>query len=323
MMAVNSGGPADGDAGRPGAETPQRRATTHIARRVLGLRPGDRLPNIYELRTEIGVGTGTVQSALRELQTREAVTLKPRQRHGTIVVGRRVDVLWRSAELGSLVVILPLPNSWEFQGLASGLRAELDHLGVPSTLMYAHGSEQRATAVRESHGHVAVMSLAAGLFWQDRAGDIGVGLELPPATYYAADSVLVMASLARRDLPERPRVGIDRLSVDHTRLTEAEFPDADHVEVSYAQLPVALRRGAIDAAVWHRTALGLSLNDQGLRTWPLARPEALAVSDGLSAATLVVRGDDAASGGVLAELDIDRILAVQRSVVHGELLPLY
>jgi hypothetical protein len=192
--------------------------------------------------------------------------------------------------------------------------------------MYAHGLKQRIQAVGEHHGHVAVTSAAAVRAELEAAGDLRIAAQLPIGTYYATDSVVVMARTPHAELPppERLRVGIDRLSADHTWLTEAEFPSATYLNVSYAQLPTALRQGTVDAAVWHRTALGLSLDDQALITWDLTpapgpadhrravrrrahHPRRRRVGPG--------RGGRARPG--------PPALAVQRDVVLGEVLPLY
>jgi hypothetical protein len=209
-------------------------------------------------------------------------------------------------------------------GAASGLRAELDRLAIPSVQLYAHGSKQRIQAVREHHGHVAVTSAAARAEL-DTADDLRVAAQLPAGSYYATDSVLVMSRTPLEELPapERLRVGIDRLSADHTWLTEAEFPAATYVDVSYAQLPTALRQGTVDAAVWHRTALGLSLDDQALITWDLTEPRARQITDELAAGALTIREDDGPAQGVVDELDRTRLLNIQRGVVLGEVLPPY
>ena len=87
-----------------------------------------------------------------------------------------------------------------------------------------------------------------------------------PGSYYAADSVIVVARAPRDQLPEKLRVGIDRLSIDHAALTQMEFPHSPYVDVSYAHIPAALINGVCDVAVWHHSAFGLSLNHQELTT---------------------------------------------------------
>jgi hypothetical protein len=305
------------------AETPQQRAMAGVALTILTTEIGSRLPNIDQFRSNIGVGAGTVQKALQDMQQNGWVTLDPKPRQGTFLINRRSGELWRTAGLPTLSVLLPLPNSWEFQGLATGLRSELDRLGIPSTFLYGHGSEQRVAALQNGLAHIAVMSLGAAERWTAENESVSTHSVLPPGSYYAADSVLVMARASRQELGNDLRIGIDRMSVDHTLLTKAEFPNHQYVDVSYAQVPSALTRGIIDAAVWHRTALGLSLDDQGLIAWPLEQPASRALSEGINSAAIVVKTTDEATKGVLREVDLDSLLGLQRDVVAGDVLPLY
>ena len=167
------------------------------------------------------------------------------------------------------------------------------------------------------------MSQGAAERWTAENSGITTHATLPPGSYYASESVLVMARASRQELGGDLRIGVDRLSVDHTLLTKAEFPNHHYVDVSYAQVPSALTRGLIDAAVWHRTALGLSLDDQGLIAWPLEQPSARTLSEGINSAAIVVKTSDEATRAVLRELDAERLLELQRSVVAGDVLPLY
>jgi hypothetical protein len=307
----------------PRAETAQQRATASIARTILGTKIGGRLPNVDDLRSAIGVGAGTVQKAIQDLQSSGWAILDSKPRQGTVLVSRQSGELWRTAGLPTLTALLPLPNSWEFQGLATGLRAELDRLGIPSTFLYGHGSEQRAAAVENGIAHFALMSLGAAKSLTASHSGIETQIVLPAGTYYAPDSVLVIARAPRRQLGEDLRIGVDPFSIDHALLSRAEFPGYRYVDVSYAQVPSALTLGIIDAAVWHRTALGLSLDDRGLVTWPLENSDARALSSGIDAGAIIARADDAATQSVLAEIDTDRVLALQRDVVAGDVLPLY
>lgn len=294
-----------------------------LARILLASELGQRLPNIAELRSQIGVGAGTVQKALQELQQDGFVTIDSKQRQGTHILGRHVGALWKTANLPTLTAVLPLPNSWEFQGLATGLRAQLDEIGIPSTFLYGHGSEQRIQALGNGLAQIAVMSLHAARQWVATEPRVAIDQSFPSGSYYAPDSVLVIARDPRGSLKSGLRVGIDRLSADHTHLTQREFPTNSYVDVSYAQLPSALTRGIIDAAVWHRTALGLSLDDQGLTTWPLGNHGSELIDLELNSAALVRRADDLYTRSVLDQVDSSRVLDLQKGVVAGDLLPVY
>lgn len=305
------------------SETAQQRAVEVIARTILTTPLEGRLPNVDQLRAEIGVGAGTVQKALYEIQKSGRAVLDSKPRQGTVLIRRETGALWRVAGLPPLAVVLPLPNSWEFQGLATGIRAELDRLDVPAACLYGHGSEQRLEALETGLAHVVVVSHGAAETWLKGDHLVKVHSILRPGSYYASDSVVVVARQARDDMPRALRIGIDRLSADHTQLTKAEFPNAHYIDVSYAQVPSALRRGIIDAAVWHRTALGLSLDDQGLITWPLEQGDARNVAEALSSAALVLSLHNKEACAVLDELDLGKILKVQSDVVAGDVLPLY
>lgn len=301
-------------------DSAQQRTTVGIARLMLEQATGERIPNVMELREIAGTGTGTVQKVLQSLQASGAVELESKQRQGTILLRRNLAALWSYAELRPLTVLMPLPTSWEFQGLASGLREELDLLGIPSTLLFGHGSDDRARAVRDRVADIAIMSVHAA--HAARGGSLVTAAELPNGSYYAPDSVIVLSRVRPEELGSHARIGIDRGSADHTSLTDREFPDADFVDVSYAHIPSALTRGVIDAAIWHRSATAMSLADRDLRFW---RPvfEHAAAPPGVESAALLVDGTNAPATTVIASMDLARILEKQSAVVEGDLLPSY
>ena len=304
-------------------DSPQLRATVAVARVLLQHAPGERIPNVAQLRAGIGVGAGTVQKALQELQLRGTVTLDSKQRQGTFVVERRLGELWKAAALPAFSVLLPLPNSWEFQGLATGLRVTLDAVGMPSTFLFGHGSEQRAEALRTGLVQLAVMSnFAADELCQPDSG-LAVEVSLEAGSYYAADSVIVLARVPRDRIGPSPRIGIDPQSPDHIALTRREFPDSQYVDISYSHIPSALTRGIVDAAVWHRSAIGLSVADQDLVSWTPVASIGTDTDHKLDTAALVINRSDHFTKSVLASCSIDRVTAIQATVVAGETLPAY
>jgi hypothetical protein len=300
---------------------PQRRAAAYIASAALSIRVGDRLPNISNLRIDVGVGAGTVQSALRQLQTQGALQIDTQKRRGTFLVQRDVAMLWSISDLGPLVIAMPLPSAWEFYGLASGLQAELDRLGVPVSMIYAHGSTERLHSLTAGRADIVVTSAFAADRQLEQFPGTRTVFRLPPGTYYGRDSVVVMSRVPLSQLGDDARIGIDPNSVDHSSMTEAEFPDRPYVRVSYSQLPLALRRGAVDAAVWHRSALWLSLDDQGLQTSPLTSRIAQEIADATSPAALIVRDSQTPAASVLRDIDLDRVVKLQSDVVEGILSP--
>ncbi len=304
-------------------ESPQQRATEMVARTILERKIGERLPNVAEFRVSIGVGAGTIQKALQELQNDNLVVLTSKQRQGTFIVDKNLGGLWSMAGFHPLSVIMPLPLSWEFQGLATGLRAALDQYNVPSSFIFGHGSTQRSKALSDSLSHVAVMSTYAAKKVIAAKPELFIHTTYDAGSYYAADSVIVVARAPRELLPKNLRIGIDRLSIDHAMLTQLEFPDNNYVDVSYAHIPAALIGGACDVAVWHHSAFGLSLNHQELVTWPLS-PSAMALlTNEMFSAALVLNKDNTATRAVLDEINMAQVRTVQKEVVEGKRLPTY
>lgn len=299
------------------------RVAQQIADLLITLRPGDRLPNINVLRTHLGVGTGTVQTVLRELEQLKLVALDSRQNRGSFLIRQDLGALWRLAGRRTVVGSMPLPNSREFQGLATGLGAQFDQLGIPLALTYAHGSQRRCEALGDGHADFAIMSLPAANEHLRRQKRLELTVAFGSGSYYASDSVVIMAHSPRTELPLRPVVGIDPDSHDHSVLTRCEFPRGLYAPVSYPLLPAAIAARTIDMAVWHRTALGLSVADKQLVTWPLTQAAATARANELSPAAILVRSDDRQIIATVSRIDTGAVAAVQQRVVGLEVLPMY
>lgn len=304
------------------ADTAQHKALQEVSRTILETPLGGRLPNISQMRANVGVGAGTMQKAMQEIQRSGDVELSSKQRQGTILIDRDMGALWATAGLPPLTVLLPLPHSRELQGLATGLRREIHDRGIPTTFLYGHGSWQRINALRSGTSQICVMSAGAARHCTHSDDAVGARTLLRAGSYYAADSVLVLARAARERLPERWRIGIDRDSADHVHLTETEFPRHTFVDIGYPQIPAALRRGMIDAAVWHHTTMGASLEDESFVSWPLARADARTLGDGNTSAALVIRSRDDVAREVLSEMDTQKAESLQHDVIAGDLMPL-
>jgi hypothetical protein len=310
--------------GRDGARATAR---ARLAELVVTMSPGDRLPSVGDLQREFGVGTGTVSAAMGELQSSGAVEVDARQHRGSFLVGRDLGRLWEVMRWRPMLGVLPLPGSLEFEGLASGLRSELTRLGVPVALIYAHGSTQRYEMVVTERADFAVMSASASAFLSASSSPTRPATEvvigLGPDSYYATDSVVVIAGSERDQLPAHPRVGIDSASYDHTQLTHSEFHEGEFVDVRYGLLPAAVSAGMVDVAVWHRTSLGIGILDSRLTTWPLTQPAAQSLHGDLSHAVVVSLATNSLARAALADVDPALVEQTQRRVASGAALPLF
>jgi hypothetical protein len=300
----------------PSSTTRQADAIVGVARRLIGIPAGSQIPTVTELGSEIGVGSGTVQAALRSLREADAIELSSHGHLGTRLVRRDLAALWAATGGGAIQGVLPLPTSPEFSGLATGLVEAFERAGVRLHLTFRQGVKHRLGSLDEGRVDFVVCSAPAA-----RAlGATHAAVYLPLHTFYARDAVVVITRSGEQPDP-RGVVPIDRNSRDHSVLTEAEFPDATLVDAPYTLVPELIVHCEADAAIWHRTSASPLLTATGLAIHPRRRPPP-PEGDEISRAALVMRVDDAARSAVLeAVIDPAAIAEVQRQVLQRERVP--
>jgi DNA-binding transcriptional ArsR family regulator len=291
-------------------------ASMQIGRRLIAAEPGDRLPTVSQLAGELGTGVGTVQRALAILTGSGLVELDPRGKRGTYV--RAVDRpgLWRASGQGLLIGLMPLPYTRRYEGLATGLRAELERLAVPFSLAFMSGSRVRMEAMGSGQQFAVVSRLSAERALAEKrpitvCGDFGPGS-------YVGRHALVWATRARR---RKPRIGIDLNSDDQVELARREFGDgAEYIDVPYLQVLEHLRARRFDVTIWATDALEAA-DDLTVAefTSPSAR-EALALS---TSAAVVAAPRTLAVALLERELRGDVITSIQQQVLAGERVPSY
>jgi hypothetical protein len=300
-----------------------------LARDILCREVGERLPTALQYQELIEVGSGTVQKALRVLQSAGAVALRARGHQGTFIVERHVGPLWAIAGLGAAIGVLPLTDCTEGWGLAAGLREQFDALGVPLQMLYLHGAAHRVEMVRGGRADFVVLSRAAvDQMRTATAGSDWLELDLGPHSYYSHESMVVLLRphVAEEGPAAIRRVGIDPDSSDHMQLTRAEFPEAagyDYQPHAHGRLLMAVAQGAIDAAVWHRTSLLIPPELAGIGVRPLQQQKALDLFASLSRATLLAPTNKQQLSSVLRHLDLARIRDTQARLLRDEIAPVY
>jgi len=289
-----------------------------VARRLLPVLPGEQTPTTAELATAAVAGFGTIQAALRSLESDGIIELTTHGRQGTRLVRRNLASLWSATGRGTLTGVLPLPLTREFAGLATALTLVAEGANLPLQLLFRQGNTVRLESLRNSRADFTVMSVQAANAERDDVSH----RELGPNSFYAANAVVVITAAGRMPDPQG-RVPIDRSSIDHMVLTRAEFPYADLVDAPYLSIPDLVVSGAVDAAVWHQTSSSPLLTATGLAIHELHNPSP-AGDDNLSRAALVWRSDDPSVAVVLEDLfDPNRIQDLQREVITGARAPQY
>jgi len=295
-----------------------------IAQDLLEARPGDRLSPVAEYAARLGVGRGTVQTALRLLQDSGAVRLVPRGHMGTFV--ERVDraALWSLSGLGTVTGVMPLPYSQRYRGVATGLYQAFHAAEIPLVLAHMRGARRRLEALLTRRYEFALVSKLSYEVARREREELCLAVDLGPGTNVREHVLLIRGPFDGPSdrIVDGMRVGVDPDSIDITELTRHECSGlrVTAVEAPYTQFLGLILKGVIDAAVWDSEE-GLPPREAGLRVVPL-RGRADGTAPDTSAAVLVVHRDNRTLASILrSSVDVAVVRETLERVMRGEVLP--
>jgi YhfZ C-terminal domain/Helix-turn-helix domain len=299
-----------------------------VARDLLTRVQGERIPTALQYQQLTGVGSGTVQKALRTLQGVGAVSLRSRGHAGTLLLRMDLPKLWALAALGAPTAVLPVPVFPEMVGFARALRLELKRLGIPYQAIYSYGSSRRLALVESGEADFTALSAAAAEEVVTKSGGGWFASALSPNSYYYQRSwvVITRPGIDPYDRNSIRRVGIDRNSHDATVVTEAEFPTSDgykHIDGDYTYMPARIATGKLDAMVWHKSVLAIPLEAAGIKSRPLEAPQTSRLLKQMSTAMLVAKSTRPELKRMFELLDRASFASIQREVRTGNILPFY
>jgi hypothetical protein len=295
-----------------------------IARDVIGLEPGTRIRTTSEYARLLRAGQGTVQKAFKTLEDMGAVEIETRGHRGTYLNRKDLGRLWAISGLGTVTGMMPLPDSGEFEGIATALTLLYREADIPFNLLHLNGATRRVEYLKSGADFVVLSRFAA-----ERAraadGDLRLLLSCGPDTFYRGDSLAVLTRPGT-DGSEVRRVGLDGSSWDHAEITRREFSDrpVEFVQTPYHMIPDLILGGSIDAAVWRRTTKRVEAASRILNLRPLGSEGARRmVQDQSSLAVVSLRDNDAKNSLFQQVIDEARLSRIQREVMSGERIPLF
>lgn len=291
-------------------------AVSVLANAALSLPLGAQVPTTTELARLAGTGAGTVQAALRTLELSGAIRTSSHGSSGRRLTAKVLPDLWAASGRGVLTGVLPLPDTREFAGLATGLSEAAERAGLPLQLLFRQGSAVRLRFLESKRVDFTVASAAVA----HSLGGQTTSLTLGPHTFYRKQSVVVITRTGQ-EVGKPTRVPVDRNSTDHVTLTRREFPDADMVDTPYAFIPESVVNGDFEAAVWHQSNSSPLLVAAGIRIHALQHPPT-SESEALDRASIMWSSNDAAVGGIIRGLfDPATLETVQKEVMDGRRIP--
>lgn len=297
----------------------RRGLRAELARRLLEVETGSRLPTVREWSHALQRSVGSVQSELARLQDDGAVSVDRRGKLGMFLQARSLGKLWAAAEGEPLVAAMPLPTTRRLEGLATGIKYSLNSHAIDTYFIFVRGSRRRMEALRRGRCHIAVMSVLAA---RELCGpDEEIALELERGSFVAGHAVFTVPGRRRR----RRRVIIDPDSIDQQRLCEAEFADED-IDVAsapYMQFAQLLESGQADATVWSIDEMA-DRRPEGILVSELSpKAQALAQDTDTRCALVIRAGDVVARVALVEALKADTLTSFQAAVIAGRTVPEY
>jgi hypothetical protein len=292
-----------------------------LARSLIQLEEGKRLPSIRKLAASTHMSVGSVSTALNGLQDMGAVQIQKRGHLGSLITSLSLGELWNLIEQGPLVIAMTLPMHRRFEGLATGLKQSLEKAGIETYLIFIRGSRTRLKALQENRCHVAVMS---GLAADELSGkEHEILLRLPPGSWISSYCIFYRSKALENGMPLR--VVVDPDSFDHRRLSDLEFA-REEVEVRFApfvQFPRLLKNGEVDATVWTADQEEAFLGP-GIDLRPLSdRVMGLIGEKSVSAAFVARKGSDTVRAVLRATIHADEVMEILSKIVSEEKSPEY
>lgn len=292
-----------------------------LARYLLRLEVGDRLASIRELADTFQTSVGSISNALNAIEENGIVSIERRGRMGSFISDISLGLLWMLSETCPLVIGLTPATNLRYEGLATGIKKTLGSEGIEAYMIFIRGSYTRLKALRENRCHVIVTSsFAAEELCSKREK---VLLNMPETSFVSGHHVFYR--VAPHELSRTYRVAIDRESIDQARLTEMEFAglDVEYVQVNYTQIHRLLIEGHVDAAVWTDDDMKDRVGDV-IRERPLSEAVRAQVDNRDTSAAMIARADhDTVHAVIRRTMDSQKVMAIQKTVLTGEILPEY
>lgn len=297
-------------------------AAKKIAKELMGIEIGSKIPRVSDFSSQLGFGRGTVQSALTLLDELKAIELEARGHLGTFLINKDDNVLQEIAGVSPLIGSMPLPYSRKYEGLATGISEAFELSGKKVYLTFLRGGMNRIETVRTKRCDFAIVSKMTAEKVLAEYPNLKVLQNLGLNTYVSAHKIF-LADPNESKIREGMKIGVDMDSIDQKRLTFAELTDqnVEFVHINYMQMYELLSSKQLDAAVWSMDEERMIRN---FKTIEFQNPEAKRISDHTSEAVIVI--DGSREEEILEKwgsVQTHKILEIQKSVEEGEKIPRY
>ena len=162
----------------------------YIARELLLLDEGSRIPTVDEYEERFGVSRGTVQKALAIVDDQKVVELRKRGVLGTFLYGKNLTRLWQLSGWTNLTGAGALPSTKRQEALSSAIYVAFETSRHLSTLLTCRGPTDVSKACWQTSNFVVTSKGAAEYLIQEMPSKVRIALELEPYSFLSGYCII-------------------------------------------------------------------------------------------------------------------------------------
>lgn len=296
--------------------------TIKLAKEFMSMEEGDRISTVEQISDKYKTGRGTVQSALKKIQSAGALKLESRGHLGTFITFINHKKLFEIADIGTVTGVMPLPYSNRYEGLATGLYKVFADINISFNLAYMRGAINRMNALENNLYSFAIVSKIAANERIKKSNKIEIIKEFTDKTYSGEHVILLNKKY--KYIEDGLRIAVDSSSVDQVILTkyECEGKNVKIIDIPYNQIPNQMEEANIDATIWKLDELQLTHTKFGIAK--LENEKARDLIKHHTRAVIVGCKDNIDFNKVLGQLiDMEKIEEIQEKVINKEIIPAF
>ena len=302
-----------------------------IAKGLLGMATGSRIPTVTEYAEQFSCSRGIVQNALNALEGDGDITLDRLGKRGTFLRAKREEKLFAAAGLSHLTASMPPPINMHFAGLATGICQGMSACPVPFTFAFVQGSWNRVQSLLSGAYDFVVTTRFSAELYAEKYPEIQIAFPFEDCRY-ALSHKLYINRPGKTALEDGMTIAVDPSSYDQMAITQRLCQGR---KVYVQQMPFVSAiygffSGRIDAMVWRD---GSQREKDNLLSYVMNQHPAVTreqiseipISAGDPAMDLpvaLIHRDNYGIRGILeAYLRGNQVGQVQKKVLDGTMLP--
>jgi hypothetical protein len=300
----------------------QGEVTIQLAKILLKMKSGDRLPSNQKLSKGLNAGIGTIQAALRYFEENGHVKLTSHGHQGTVIDSINYIKLFKCNNVPWIFGAMPLPYSNILEGLATGLYNNFERQDLLLKMSYIRGSMVRISRLLDGNMDFAVCSDMAANIAMKKYPQLETIYKFGKNSYVGRSGI-IFSDKNYKEIVDDMKIGIDEDSFDHVYLNQiiGKGHKVEFIKLKYTEIFTKLKNREIDATVWsfskiETTGLGNCIfipNDESLVSAMTSAQEAV----------IVVRKDNYVNNMICSIIDSEEIKQIQKKVIEREIIPSY